>query len=361
MSQATNGLAGQGWERAVYEAERDSVDDSLTPTGGVLNDWNPEQSGREPSSSTATFAEPFRIPNSIAPPPSLAPKLESLFSSPSSSSSSSSSPIPILPTQRRLASITEMIHVASLLHDDVIDSSPLRRSQPSAPSAFGNKLSILSGDFLLGRASVALARLGSREVVELLATVIANLVEGEVMQLRATSEPETEPTRKGFEDYMRKTYLKTASLMAKSARAAVILGGCGRGDMEWVKDVAYGYGRNIGIAFQLIDDALDFLPSPDLGKPGAGADLRLGLATAPALFAWESHPEMGPLILRKFEEPGDVELARDIVGRSDGLERTVDLARRFAGSARGLVERLPESPAREALVGLTMKVVDRVK
>jgi hexaprenyl-diphosphate synthase len=307
-----------------------------------------------------------------------------------------------------------MIHVASLLHDDVIDSSPLRRSQPSAPSAFGNKLSILSGDFLLGRASVALARLGSREVVELLATVIANLVEGEVMQLRATSEPETEPTRKGFEDYMRKTYLKTASLMAKSARAAVILGGCGRGDMEWVKDVAYGYGRNIGIAFQvsercssaaarrchstrnrvqpiiipqtyllpmlkspinltqrsifsisvlvqLIDDALDFLPSPDLGKPGAGADLRLGLATAPALFAWESHPEMGQLILRKFEEPGDVELARDIVGRSDGLERTVDLARRFAGSARGLVERLPESPAREALVGLTMKVVDRVK
>jgi hexaprenyl-diphosphate synthase len=144
-----------------------------------------------------------------------------------------------------------MIHVASLLHDDVIDSSPLRRSQPSAPSAFGNKLSILSGDFLLGRASVALARLGSREVVELLATVIANLVEGEVMQLRATSEPETEPTRKGFEDYMRKTYLKTASLMAKSARAAVILGGCGRGDMEWVKDVAYGYGRNIGIAFQV--------------------------------------------------------------------------------------------------------------
>jgi hexaprenyl-diphosphate synthase len=144
-----------------------------------------------------------------------------------------------------------MIHVASLLHDDVIDSSPLRRSQPSAPSAFGNKLSILSGDFLLGRASVALARLGSREVVELLATVIANLVEGEVMQLRATSEPEIEPTRKGFEDYMRKTYLKTASLMAKSARAAVILGGCGRGDMEWVKDVAYGYGRNIGIAFQV--------------------------------------------------------------------------------------------------------------
>ncbi len=91
-------------------------------------------------------------------------------------------------------------------------------------------------------------------MVELLATVIANLVEGEVLQLRATSEPEKTPSKKGFEEYMRKTYLKTASLMAKSARAAVILGGCG-GEQgkaaEWVKDVAYGYGRNLGIAFQV--------------------------------------------------------------------------------------------------------------
>ncbi|KAK4683617.1 hexaprenyl-diphosphate synthase, partial [Tremellales sp. Uapishka_1] len=258
-----------------------------------------------------------------------------------------------------------MIHVASLLHDDVIDSSPLRRGSPSAPSVFGNKLSILSGDFLLGRASVALARLGSREVVELLATVIANLVEGEVMQLKATSEPERTPTPKGFEDYMRKTYLKTASLMAKSARASVILGGCGTGvsrEGEWVKDVAYGYGRNLGIAFQLVDDMLDFLPAdPTLGKPSDGADLRLGLATAPALFAWEQFPQLGPLILRKFDQEGDVELAKDLVGKSDGLQRTRELAEQFAREARKLVEQLPESEARNALVALTGKVVDRVK
>ncbi|KAI9638799.1 trans-hexaprenyltranstransferase [Dioszegia hungarica] len=354
MSQATNGLAGPGWTRAREEALAQSVDDSLTVEGGVLNDWNPEVSGRE--SGAVTFGEPFRIPNLAPLPPRLKPTLQSLQTSLDDGSPQ------ILPTQRRLASITEMIHVASLLHDDVIDTSPLRRGQPSAPNEFGNKLSILSGDFLLGRASVALARLGSREVVELLATVIANLVEGEVMQLRATSEPERIPTKKGFEDYMRKTYLKTASLMAKSARAAVILGGSGRGEAEWVKEVAYGYGRNLGIAFQLVDDALDFLP-PDLslGKPGEGADLKLGLATAPALFAWEEHPELGPLILRKFSESGDVKMARDIVGRSKGLERTMDLARKFAGEARGMAERLPESEARGALVGLTEKVVDRVK
>ncbi|WVW86845.1 hypothetical protein I302_108900 [Kwoniella bestiolae CBS 10118] len=365
MAQATNGLGGTGWEKMKMESgSRRSIDDSLTSQGGVLNDWNPEVNGQEATGSQV-FASPFQIPpfgqQSIPQPPLNVSEFDG-------SLQQNGQPM-ILPTQRRLASITEMIHVASLLHDDVIDSSPLRRGEPSAPSTFGNKLAILSGDFLLGRASVALARLGSREVVELLATVIANLVEGEVMQLKATSEPETTPSAKGFEDYMRKTYLKTASLMAKSARAAVILGGCGDSDGsglskdgEWVKDVAYGYGRNLGIAFQLIDDALDFLPpDPSLGKPSLGADLRLGLATAPALFAWEKYPEMGPLILRKFSEPGDVEIAREIVGKSDGLQRTVDLAKTFAEAARELVERLPESGAREALIGLTKKVVERVK
>ena len=261
MAQATNGLGGRGWEKAREDGWRRGVDDSLTGHRDVLNDWNPESMGPE-EEGNMVFAQPFRIPR---PTPSASTATSSrpsharsLHHQPSSRRIDTIEPIDadlpeILPTQRRLASITEMIHVASLLHDDVIDSSPIRRGTPSAPNAFGNKLSILSGDFLLGRASVALARLGSREVVELLATVIANLVEGEVMQLKATSEPEHAPTKRGFEEYMRKTYLKTASLMAKSARAAVILGGCGNvgRDGEWVKDVAYGYGRNLGIAFQV--------------------------------------------------------------------------------------------------------------
>ncbi|WWC92879.1 uncharacterized protein L201_007841 [Kwoniella dendrophila CBS 6074] len=363
IAQATNGLGGKGWEKVQLESRnRNSIDDSLTSQGGVLNDWNPEVNGDENTSNQhiQTFSNPFKLPEIGVQKP-LPPLNQSEFDL-NLDSTQENVPI-ILPTQRRLASITEMIHVASLLHDDVIDNSNLRRGEPSAPSTFGNKLSILSGDFLLGRASVALARLGSSEVVELLATVIANLVEGEVMQLKATSEPEKNPTKKGFEDYMRKTYLKTASLMAKSARASVILGGCGiTKEGEWVKDVAYGYGRNLGIAFQLIDDALDFLPpDPSLGKPSLGADLRLGLATAPALFAWEKYPEMGPLILRKFDQPGDVELAREIVGKSDGLQRTIELAKFFSSSARELIELLPESKAREALIGLTKKVIERVK
>lgn len=211
----------------------------------------------------------------------------------------------ILPGQRRLAEITELIHTASLLHDDVIDSSVSRRGSPSANLEFGNKMAVLAGDFLLGRASVALARLRHVEVVELLATVIANLVEGEFMQLRNTERDERNPewSEETLGYYLQKTYLKTASLISKSCRASALLGNA---DSTTV-DAAYAYGRNLGLAFQLVDDMLDYTRNgADLGKP-AGADLNLGLATAPLLFAWKHNPELGALVGRKFEQEGDVE------------------------------------------------------
>lgn len=164
----------------------------------------------------------------------------------------------------RLAQIVEMMHTASLLHDDVIDSSPLRRGSPSAPTAFGNKLSILGGNFVLGRASAALSRLGDAEVTDLIASVISNLVEGEILQMKEMKMGEGEGeeevvqpipsvggqrTGDAWRVYLQKTYLKTASLMAKGARAAVTLGGCKEGDI-W-REIAYAYGRNLGIAFQV--------------------------------------------------------------------------------------------------------------
>lgn len=214
----------------------------------------------------------------------------------------------ILPAQRRLAEITELIHTASLLHDDVIDNSTSRRSSPSANVSFGNKMAVLAGDFLLGRASVALARLRDAEVIELLATVIANLVEGEFMQLKNTAQDEAKPvwTEDTISYYLQKTYLKSASLISKSCRAAALLGNC---PLETV-DAAYSYGRNLGLAFQLVDDMLDYTISGDeLGKP-AGADLELGLATAPLLFAWRNHQELGALVGRKFAGDGDVQMVR---------------------------------------------------
>jgi hexaprenyl-diphosphate synthase len=212
----------------------------------------------------------------------------------------------ILPAQRRLAEITELIHTASLLHDDVIDVSTTRRSAASANTEFGNKMAVLAGDFLLGRASVALARLRDPEVIELLATVIANLVEGEFMQLKNTAIGEKNPlwSEETISYYLQKTYLKSASLISKSCRAAALLGECAPSVVE----AAYAYGRNLGLAFQLVDDMLDYtISGSELGKP-AGADLELGLATAPLLFAWRNRPELGELVGRRFGREGDVAL-----------------------------------------------------
>jgi geranylgeranyl pyrophosphate synthase len=171
---------------------------------------------------------------------------------------------------------------------------------------FGNKMAVLAGDFMLGRASVALARLRDPEVVELLATVIANLVEGEFMQLKNTASDEKNPiwSEQTITYYLQKTYLKSASLISKSCRAAALLGECAPNVVE----AAYAYGKNLGLAFQLVDDMLDYtISGTELGKP-AGADLELGLATAPLLFAWRSRPELGKLVGRKFSEDGDVDL-----------------------------------------------------
>lgn len=211
----------------------------------------------------------------------------------------------ILPAQRRLAEITELIHTASLLHDDVIDLSDSRRGAPSANTTFGNKMAVLAGDFLLGRASVALARLRDPEVIELLATVIANLIEGEFMQLKNTALDEKNPkfNEEAITYYLQKTYLKSASLISKSCRAAALLGEC----EQSVVEAAYAYGRNLGLAFQLVDDMLDYtISGTELGKP-AGADLELGLATAPLLFAWRTRPELGKLVGRRFAQEGDVQ------------------------------------------------------
>lgn len=301
----------------------------------------------------------------------------------------------ILPKQRRLAEIVEMIHTASLLHDDVIDLSDARRGRPSGNIAFTNKMAVLAGDFLLGRASVAIARLRNPEVIELLSTTIANLVEGEFMQLKNTVLNSDEltvnndgdvkriPVATGkvpvkqheysvsaphevdhqtnvdaaFEYYLHKTYLKTASLMSKLSRAAAVLSGAN----DLVIENCYEYGRNLGLCFQIVDDMLDYTSSDaSIGKPSQ-ADLKLGLATAPVLYAWREEPELGALIGRKFSEPGDVEIARQAVKDCNGVEKTREMARKYCSQALDNLRTLPESDARSALEFLTNSVLTRTK
>lgn len=261
----------------------------------------------------------------------------------------------ILPKQRRLAEIVEMIHTASLLHDDVIDNSATRRGNPSGNIAFGNKMAILAGDFLLGRASVAIARLRNAEVIELLSTTIANLVEGEFMQLKNTVQNTPEANRASFEYYLHKTYLKTASLMSKSCRATAVLAGV----QDDIVEACYQFGRNLGLCFQIVDDMLDYtVTEAKFGKP-VGADLKLGLATAPVLYAWEKYPELGAMIQRQFNEPGDVERARELVSKAGGLERTRELAVQHADEALKQLSLLPPSNSKDALINLTKAMLNR--
>ncbi|KAI4899051.1 hypothetical protein NFI96_032405, partial [Prochilodus magdalenae] len=165
----------------------------------------------------------------------------------------------LLPAQRSIAMISEMIHTASLVHDDVIDGSDKRRGKTTINEVWGERKAILAGDFILSAASMALARIGNNTVVSVLSQVIEDLVRGEFMQL-GSKENESER----FKHYLEKTFKKTASLIANSCKAVSILV---NSDPE-VHEIAYQYGRNVGIAFQLVDDVLDFTSCANhLGKP----------------------------------------------------------------------------------------------
>ncbi|KAJ2771046.1 coq1 putative hexaprenyl diphosphate synthase [Coemansia nantahalensis] len=264
----------------------------------------------------------------------------------------------ILPTHRRLAEITELIHTSSLLHDDVIDHAETRRGLPAIQRRFGNKMAIFAGDFLLARASMALARLRDPEVIEIMSSVLSDLVDGEFKQLQNLEDASmAQPDERAFEYYLDKTYLKTGSLIAKSCRSSAILSN----STDDIVEAAYVFGRNIGIAFQLIDDLLDFtVSSATLGKP-VGADLELGLATAPVLYAWQEYPELGPLVARKFSSDGDVQTAWRLVHASSGIDRTRALARQYAQRACEALAIFPPSPATEALQSVTLSVLTRSK
>ncbi|XP_051970116.1 all trans-polyprenyl-diphosphate synthase PDSS1-like [Xyrauchen texanus] len=258
----------------------------------------------------------------------------------------------LLPAQRSIAMISEMIHTASLVHDDVIDDSDTRRGKNTINNMWGERKAILAGDFILSAASMALARIGNNIVVSVLSQVIEDLVRGEFMQL-GSKENENER----FKHYLEKTFKKTASLIANSCKAVSILV---NSDPE-VHEIAYQYGRNVGIAFQLVDDILDFTSCANrLGKPSA-ADLKLGLATGPVLFACQQFPELHAMIMRRFSADGDVDRAWQYVLKSDGVEQTNYLAQHYCKEAIRQISQLRPSTERDALIRLTELVLSRDK
>ncbi|GAX39800.1 polyprenyl synthetase [Tolypothrix sp. NIES-4075] len=257
----------------------------------------------------------------------------------------------ITPRHRRLAEITEMIHTASLVHDDVVDESDMRRGVPTVHSLFGNRIAVLAGDFLFAQSSWYLANLNNLEVVKLLSEVIMDLASGEIQQGLNRFDTNT-----SIETYLKKSYYKTASLIANSSKAAGLLSDVSQETAEHL----YGYGRNLGLAFQIVDDILDFTSSTDtLGKP-AGSDLISGNLTAPVLFALEEKPYLEVLISREFAQVGDLEQALALIEDSQGIVRSRDLAAEHAKLAIEHLAVLQPSECRQALTNMTDYVLSRL-
>jgi len=257
--------------------------------------------------------------------------------------------------QAQLGQVVEMIHVASLIHDDVLDESDTRRGGETVHKLYSNKVAVLAGDYLLARASVLLARLENTAVVQIMATALESLVAGEIMQLKSSPESLVQ-----METYLRKSYYKTASLICYACRSTALLGGHAYGSN--VATACEEFGFHLGLAFQIQDDILDFTAAESvLGKP-ALADMSLGLSTAPILYAAQEHMHLKPLIMRRFKYDGDKEVALEALYKSrTAMDQARNLALFHAQKAVDAILRLPQTEARDALIRLTHAVITRKK
>jgi octaprenyl-diphosphate synthase len=255
----------------------------------------------------------------------------------------------------KLAAGVEFMHTATLLHDDVVDESDLRRGKAAARVLWGNEASVLVGDFLLGQAFKMMVEVGSLPCLEVLSTAAAVIAEGEVMQLTAAKNTET------TEDaYLAVIRAKTAHLFAAACEVGPILAKRGKAEIEACR----GYGMNLGVAFQLIDDALDYGgSSAKLGK-NVGDDFREGKITLPVVLSFRrGAPQEREFWKRALErgetEPGDLENALAIMKKHRALEDTIDRARHYSKMARDALELFPPSPWKHALLDAVEFAVQR--
>ncbi|KDO22195.1 hypothetical protein SPRG_12691 [Saprolegnia parasitica CBS 223.65] len=261
--------------------------------------------------------------------------------------SSTKSRAGIAASQQRLAEVTEIIHAMSLLHDDVLDNADTRQGVASATKVFGSKLSVLVGDFLLARALRRLGRLGNLEAFELMTTALENLVQGEVLQMRYA---DTSDAISPFNDYLRKNYYKTASLLANSARPRRALAGCVR---LWFclrpprRTCLPPHGRRLGLRGRTHGQI-------EARRPQGGSR-----DSPRSPWPQEEFPVLAPLIARRFSHAGDIELAATLVKTSTGLEKSKHIAMVQAELAILAILQYPPSPARDALIKLAQLVVTR--
>ena len=251
------------------------------------------------------------------------------------------------------AAIVEFIHTATLLHDDVVDESNLRRGRETANAIWGNQASVLVGDFLYSRAFQMMVGIGSMRLMEIMADTTNTIAEGEVMQLLNCHDPDTTEER-----YLKVIHCKTAKLFEAAAQLGAVL--AGRPQEE---ELALGrYGLHLGTAFQLIDDALDYsASSAELGK-SIGDDLSEGKPTLPLIHAMRYGNSEERKVIREVIEQGGLDRLGSImqaIESTGALNYTLLLAAKEAEQASAHLDLLPDSLAKDALIGLARFAVKR--
>ncbi len=255
----------------------------------------------------------------------------------------------------KLAAAIEFIHTATLLHDDVVDTSSLRRGRTSANVLWGNPASILVGDYLFSKSFNLMVEVGNLRVLDILATASRVIAEGEILQLASASQVHTDEST-----YLKIVASKTAALFAAAAQIGPVIASRPAGEEASLES----YGYNLGIAFQLADDALDYDGSQvDLGKT-PGDDFREGKITLPVVLAFakgdDEERDFWRRVIEKSEQnESDFKRAQELIKRHGALHQTLDLAHHYGEKARHALQSVPDNIYRQALDGVIGFCVDR--
>ncbi|WP_223478450.1 polyprenyl synthetase family protein [Oricola indica] len=256
----------------------------------------------------------------------------------------------------KLATSVEFMHTATLLHDDVVDESDMRRSKPTARMIWGNQASVLVGDFLLGQAFKMMVEVGSLDALDVLSSAASVIAEGEVMQLAAAKNLETTE-----DEYLAVIKAKTAALFSAAAEVGPIIANASKSDRAALRS----YGLNLGLAFQLVDDALDYGGNAkDLGK-NTGDDFREGKITLPVVLAYRRGTDTERAFWKNAIENGEnndaaLEEARGMMLKYGALPDTIQRARHFGEIARDALAPLKPSPQKNALLDVVEFCISRI-
>ena len=254
-----------------------------------------------------------------------------------------------------LSACIEFIHTATLLHDDVVDESDLRRGESSANALWGNKPSVLVGDFLFTRSFSLMVEDGDLDVLRVLSQASATLAEGEVLQLVTANDTETNETA-----YLDVIKAKTAELFAAAAELGAVVSKRPKAEQEALR----AYGMNLGIAFQLIDDVLDFSAKEEALGKAVGDDFREGKITLPIILAFargsDSERDFWRRTMEQLDQKdGDIEYAQDLLSKHKALEDTAERARHYGAIAKDALGIFPDSDIKTALVDTVEFCIDR--